>query len=135
MPCNHTRNSPVKFEDAAVMNSRTKACLALAVAMFGFAPIQARPQTAGYSSPPQSYGSAGGYGDVGRKRPCDNDFAKFCSDVDKYGMRQCILDHQAEFSASCKAQREADREAAERQKYPLPPVIYSPSTPSTPHGG
>ena len=56
-----------------------------------------------------------GYGAGVMKHPCDEDYAKFCAGVSKYGMRQCILDHQPDFSAACKAQRKVDAEAAARK--------------------
>ena len=96
------------------------------------APWDVHAQTSSYSAAP-TYGAAGGYGDMGRKHPCDDDYAKFCGGVDKYGLRQCILDNQVAFSPACKAQRESDRLAAEQQKYQLPPVTYHSSN-SNPYG-
>ena len=52
-----------------------------------------------------------GYGSSGKKSPCDDDYIKFCGGVSKYGMRQCVLDHQPDFSSACKAQRRADAAA------------------------
>jgi hypothetical protein len=63
----------------------------------------------------QSSGSSGrqsfGYGG-GMKNACTDDYAKFCANVSKYGMRQCLLDHQPDFSPACKSQRKAEAEAA-----------------------
>ena len=45
------------------------------------------------------------------KHPCDDDYAKFCADASKYALRQCILDHQPDFTPACKAQRRAEAAA------------------------
>jgi hypothetical protein len=63
----------------------------------------------------QSTGSSGqnfGYGSGQMRSPCTEDYAKFCSQVSRYGMRQCLLDHQPDFSPACKSQRKAEAEAA-----------------------
>ena len=52
-----------------------------------------------------------GYGSGGMRNACTDDYAKFCGNVSKYGMRQCQLDHQPDFSAACKTQRKAEAEA------------------------
>ncbi len=57
------------------------------------------------------YGATSGYGSSGLKHPCDDEYAKFCGGVSKYGLRQCVLDHQPDFSAACKAQRRAEAAA------------------------
>jgi len=55
-----------------------------------------------------------GYGSGGMRSACTDDYAKFCGNVSKYGMRQCILDHQPDFSPACKTQRKAEAEAARK---------------------
>jgi len=55
--------------------------------------------------------SGAGYGSSGRKSACDDDYIKFCGGVSKYAMRQCLLDHQPDFTPACKAQRRADAAA------------------------
>jgi len=52
-----------------------------------------------------------GYGSGGMRSACTEDYAKFCANVSKYGMRQCLLDHQPDFSPACKSQRKAEAEA------------------------
>ena len=52
-----------------------------------------------------------GYGSSGKKSPCDDDYIKFCAGVSKYAMRQCVLDHQPDFTPACKAQRRAEAAA------------------------
>ena len=85
--------------------------LALAACVSG----AALAQTSG-SSGAQSFGYSGGM-----KNACTEDYAKFCAVVSKYGMRQCLLDHQPDFSAACKAQRKADAEAAAQAATHKPP--------------
>ena len=58
-----------------------------------------------------SGGGNTGYGSSGRKSACDDDYIKFCGGVSKYAMRQCLLDHQPDFTSACKAQRRADAAA------------------------
>jgi hypothetical protein len=64
----------------------------------------------------QSTGASGhqtfGYGSGGMRNACTEDYAKFCASVSKYGIRQCLLDHQPDFSPACKTQRKAEAEAA-----------------------
>ena len=45
------------------------------------------------------------------KHPCDDDYVRFCAGVSKYAMRQCVLDHQPDFTPACKAQRRAEAAA------------------------
>jgi len=58
-----------------------------------------------------SSGITSGYGSNGMKHPCDDDYVRFCAGVSKYAMRQCVLDHQPDFTPACKAQRRAEAAA------------------------
>ncbi len=65
-----------------------------------------------------------GYGGSGHKDACAADYAKYCSGVDKFAFKQCLLDHQPDYSAACKAQRTAERDSRMRQSYNLPPAYH-----------
>jgi hypothetical protein len=75
------------------------------LALAAYASSAALAQSTG-SSGGQSFGYTGGV-----KDPCADDYAKFCAGVSRYGMRQCLLDHQPDFSAACKSHRKADADA------------------------
>ena len=58
----------------------------------------------------------------GHRDACAEDYAKYCGSVDKFSFKQCLLDHQPDYSSACKAQRAAERDARMRQQYNLPPA-------------
>jgi hypothetical protein len=76
----------------------------------------------------QSAGSANaqssGYSGSGHKDVCAADYAKYCGIADKFAFKQCLLDHQPDYSSACKAQRAAERDAKMRQQYNLPPAYH-----------
>jgi hypothetical protein len=88
--------------------------LALGLCLLGLALQSAHPARA----------QSSGYGGSGHKDACIADYAKYCSMADKFAFKQCLLDHQPDYSPACKAQRAAERDARMRQSYNLPPAYH-----------